>query len=180
MQSENLFASTYARTTSAADQIRDRKKLEETHLSTSNINEEGILPLNPPKPPPTSSGLMPTTQTDGPQPHVKHIPGYTGFVPGVGAENMYGKTYGHASHMAIAGDHKRFQVPPLYLFPPWTPPFLPPPSLYYAPPVPPERARGTRESTQRLVARRVARLCARRERRRHAAGVARLPAPFFS
>jgi len=109
VQSENLFASTYARTTSAADQIRDRKKLEETHLSTSNINEEGILPLNPPKPPPTSSGLMPTTQTDGPQPHVKHIPGYTGFVPGVGAENMYGKTYGHASHMAIAGDHKRFQ-----------------------------------------------------------------------
>ena len=31
------------------------------------------------------------------------------FVPGVQAENMYGKTYGHASHMAIAGDHQRFQ-----------------------------------------------------------------------
>jgi hypothetical protein len=37
------------------------------------------------------------------------IPGYSGFVPGVQAENMYGKTYGHSSHMAIAGDHKRFQ-----------------------------------------------------------------------
>jgi len=52
---------------------------------------------------------MPTTQTDGPMPHAKHIPGYTGFVPGVQAENMYGKTYGHSSHMAMAGDHMRFQ-----------------------------------------------------------------------
>lgn len=25
------------------------------------------------------------------------------------AENIFGKTYGHASHMAIAGDHMRFQ-----------------------------------------------------------------------
>jgi hypothetical protein len=52
---------------------------------------------------------MPTTATDGPNPHAKHVPGYTGFVPGVQAENLYGKTYGHASCMALAGDHTRFQ-----------------------------------------------------------------------
>ena len=109
VQSENLFASTYARTTSAADQIRDRKKPSETYLDTANISAEGVLPLNPPAPPLVRSGEMESTQTDGPQPHTKHIPGYTGFVPGVQAENMYGKTYGHASHMAMAGDHKRFQ-----------------------------------------------------------------------
>ena len=45
----------------------------------------------------------------GPQPHVKHVPGYTGFVPGIQAENIYKKTYGHASHIAISGEHKRFQ-----------------------------------------------------------------------
>ena len=109
VQSENLFASTYARTTSAADQIRDRKKPSETYLDTANISADGVLPLNPPAPPLVRSGEMESTQTDGPQPHTKHIPGYTGFVPGVQAENMYGKTYGHASHMAMAGDHKRFQ-----------------------------------------------------------------------
>lgn len=96
-------------TTSAADQIRDRKKYDETYLKAENINEQGILPLAADKPEPTRSGEMPTTETDGPQPFTKHLPGYTGFVPGVQAESMYGKTYGHASHMAIAGDHTRFQ-----------------------------------------------------------------------
>lgn len=109
VQSENLFAQTYARTTAAADNIRDRKDDKWTHLKTENVNDEGILTLNPYADPPLRSGEMPTTATDGPQPHVKHVPGYTGFVPGVQAENLYGKTYGHASHMAIAGDHQRFQ-----------------------------------------------------------------------
>jgi len=109
VQAENLFASTYARTTAAADHIRDRKDEKWTHLKTENVNEDGILTLEPHKDPPLRSGEMPTTATDGPQPHAKHIPGYTGFVPGVQAENMYGKTYGHASHMAISGDHMRFQ-----------------------------------------------------------------------
>jgi hypothetical protein len=109
VQAENLFASTYARTTSSADQIRDRKKESETYLKTENIGADGILSLNPPKPRSKRSGEMATTQMDGPMLHAKHIPGYTGFVPGVQAENMYGKTYGHSSHMAIAGDHKRFQ-----------------------------------------------------------------------
>ena len=109
VQSENLFASTYARTTAAADTIRDRKKDSEIHLKMENIDERGVLPLTPAKPPPPTSGDMPTTKTDGPQPHEKHVPGYTGFVPGLKAESMYGKTFGHASHMAIQGDHKRFQ-----------------------------------------------------------------------
>jgi len=109
VQAENLFASTYARTTSAADNIRDRKKENETYLKVENLSAEGILPLNPPQPAPKRSGEMDTTLTDGPQPHAKHIPGYTGFVPGVQAENMYGKTYGHSSHMAMSGDHLRFQ-----------------------------------------------------------------------
>jgi len=109
VQSENLFASTYARTTASADTIRDRKKENETYLKTYHISDEGILPLNPPKPPTSKSSEMPTTQTDGPQPHYKHIPGYTGFVPGVQSENLYAHTYGHSSFMAMAGDHTRFQ-----------------------------------------------------------------------
>jgi len=110
VQSENLFASTYARTTAAADQIRDRKKEDETYLKTENIRPDtGILPLNKPAPEPIRSGEMETTATDGPQPHAKHLPGYTGFIPGVQSESVYGKTYGHASHMAIGGDVERFQ-----------------------------------------------------------------------
>jgi len=109
VNSENLFASTYARTTAAADQIRDRKKDSETYLKVSNVGSDGILPLNPPKDKALTSGDMATTATDGPNPHAKHVPGYTGFVPGVQAENLYGKTYGHSSCMALAGDHTRFQ-----------------------------------------------------------------------
>lgn len=109
VQSENLFAGTYARTTAEADTIRDRKKEEEVHLSMANIGPDGILPLDPPKPPPLRSGEMLTTVVDGPQPHQKHIPGYTGFVSGVEAEGVFGRTYGHASHIAMSGEHKRFQ-----------------------------------------------------------------------
>ena len=107
--SENIFSETYARTTAAADKVRDRKKYDETFLSTDNIDGAGILPLKQARPPPPTSGDMDTTKTDGPQPHVKHVPGYTGFVPGVQAETMYGYTYGHATNIAIQGDHERFQ-----------------------------------------------------------------------
>jgi hypothetical protein len=48
--SENLFASTYARTTAAADQIRDRKKDSETYLKVEHVDPaRGVVPLNPPK-----------------------------------------------------------------------------------------------------------------------------------
>jgi len=109
VQSENLFAGTYAKTTSEADEIRDRKKPDETYLKTDHINRDGILPLKAEAPPRLRTSEMPTTATDGPGVHAKHVPGYTGFVPGVQAENIFGKTYGHSSHMAIAGDHTRFQ-----------------------------------------------------------------------
>ena len=108
VDSENIFASTYARTTAAADKMRDRKKESETHLHVDAINEKGILPLNPETPLRPTSSDMPTTATDGPQPHTKHVPGYTGFVPGVQSESLYGKTYGHASHIAMSGCHDRF------------------------------------------------------------------------
>jgi len=109
VQSENLYAATFARTTSEADTIRDRKKEEEVHLSMEGVGPDGIIPLDPPKPPPLRSAEMPTTAVDGPTPHPKHIPGYTGFVPGVEAESIFGHTYGHASHIAMSGEHKRFQ-----------------------------------------------------------------------
>ena len=109
VQAENLFAQTYARTTASANGIRDRKDESFVNLKTSGIGEDGVLPLEPPKPPAMRSGEMLTTQVDGPNTFVKHIPGYTGFVPGVSSESMYGNTYGHASMMSIAGDHKRFQ-----------------------------------------------------------------------
>ena len=83
VQAENLFAGTYARTTSEADQIRDRKKPDETYLKVENVNETGILPLTATPPPRLRTSEMPTTATDGPAPHSKHVPGYTGFVPGV-------------------------------------------------------------------------------------------------
>jgi len=109
VQAENLFAGTYAKTTSEADRIRDRKKDDETFLSVDHINKSGILPLKAEEPPRLRTSEMPTTRTDGPSIHEKHLPGYTGFVPGVQAENIYGLTYGHSSHVAIAGDHARFQ-----------------------------------------------------------------------
>lgn len=109
VQSENLFAGTYADITSKADQMRDRKMQSQVHLSVGNANRDGVIPLDPPQPPLKRTQEIPTTQIDGPQPHVKHIPGYTGFVPGIQAENIYKKTYGHASHIAISGEHKRFQ-----------------------------------------------------------------------
>jgi hypothetical protein len=34
----------------------------------------------------------------------QHIPGYTGFVPKVIAENVYGKTYGKSTAKAIQGN----------------------------------------------------------------------------
>merc|ERR1719440_2490293 len=47
VQSENLFASTYARTTASANHIRDRKKENETYLKVDHTQQDGILPLNP-------------------------------------------------------------------------------------------------------------------------------------
>jgi len=49
-----------------------------------------------------------TTYSEQPH-HLKHVPGYTGFVPGVEAENIYARTYGHATNTAIGGDHARYQ-----------------------------------------------------------------------
>ena len=68
--------------------IRDRKKEEEVHLKRSSINEEGVLPLTPAAPPRLRTAEMPTTAVDGPPPYPKHVPGYTGFVAGVQAENI--------------------------------------------------------------------------------------------
>merc|ERR1712087_142684 len=109
IQSENLYAGTYARITSEADQIRDRKVEGEVHLDLDNVDERGVLPLKPVQMPRLRTGEMSTTAVDGPSPHSKHVPGYTGFVPGVHAENIYARTYGHATNIAIAGDHTRFQ-----------------------------------------------------------------------
>jgi hypothetical protein len=108
VSSEGVFAQTYARTTAAADKIRDRKKYDETFLKTDNIDSSGVLPLKAYAEPKPTANDMPTTATDGPQGHHKHIPGYTGFVPGIQSECLYGHTFGHASNMAIAGDHERF------------------------------------------------------------------------
>lgn len=40
--------------------------------------QDGILPLNPDAPPRLRTAEMPTTATDGPSQHAKHVPGYTG------------------------------------------------------------------------------------------------------
>jgi len=109
VMSENLYAGTYATITSAADEIRDRKVESAVHLDPTNVNEEGVLPLTPAMPPKLTTGDMTTTAVDGPNLHAKHVPGYTGFVPGVQAENIYKRTYGHATNIAIGGDHTRFQ-----------------------------------------------------------------------
>jgi len=110
IQAENLFSGTYAKISSRADEIRDRKKPDsETFLKVEHINADGVLPLKPDAPRRLRTAEMPTTATDGPSEHAKHLPGYTGFVPGVQAENIYGKTYGHASHIAISGKHARYQ-----------------------------------------------------------------------
>jgi hypothetical protein len=108
VQSENLFAGTYARITSKADGIRDRKTgavLLDPNLRTAS----GVVPLNPNEVTRPRTSEMLTTAVDGPSAHAKHLPGYTGFVPGVQSENVYGRTYGHATHVAISGEHSRFQ-----------------------------------------------------------------------
>ena len=60
----------HARTTAAADKIRDRKKDSETHRRGEH-QRQGHLPPTSPSPPMTS-GDMPTS-TDGPCPFTKHI-----------------------------------------------------------------------------------------------------------
>ena len=36
------------------------------------------------------------------------MPGYTGFVPGVEAESVFGHTYGHASHIAMSAGRNQY------------------------------------------------------------------------
>ena len=108
VQSENLFAGTYAAITAKADDVRDRKT-GTAHLDPQRRNAKGVVPLHPESAPRPRTAEMPTTKVDGPAPHTKHLPGYTGFVPGMQAETIFGRTYGHATHVAMAGDHNRFQ-----------------------------------------------------------------------
>ena len=80
------------------------------HLKTENATgPRDVLPLHPAEPPRMTTAELTTTKIDGPAPHAKHVPGYTGFVPEVHSENVYAKTYGHATNIAISGEHKRFQ-----------------------------------------------------------------------
>ena len=37
----------------------------------------------------------------------QHIPGYSGFMPGIQAENLYGKSFANTSANAIHGDHEK-------------------------------------------------------------------------
>jgi len=111
VQAEGLFGQTYARVSAAADQYRERQDSGEIKLKLEHMGEDGIIPLNgPPQPRPLTSAEMDTTKVDlrGGPPFAKHVPGYTGHVPGMMAESVYGKTYGHASHMVMNGDVKRF------------------------------------------------------------------------
>lgn len=112
VQSEGVFGATFARVSSTADKMRDRTDPGEVKLKLENIGPDGVLPLNgPPGPRPLTSSEMETTKVDlrGGQPYSKQIPGYTGYVPGTQAESVFGKTFGHASHMTMNGDVKRFQ-----------------------------------------------------------------------
>jgi len=110
VQSENLYAGTYASITAGADTIRDPKVDDEANLRVENIaGASGVLPLHAAEPPRLRTAELNSTAVDGPAPLAKHLPGYTGFVPGVQSENIYSKTYGHATNIAISGQHKRFQ-----------------------------------------------------------------------
>lgn len=43
----------------------------------------------------------------------QHVPGYTGHIPGIVAENLFSKSYGKTSTKALKGTHvKGADVPP--------------------------------------------------------------------
>eukprot|EP00962_Isochrysis_galbana_P010237 scaffold2830_cov123-Isochrysis_galbana.AAC.13 len=95
VQAESIFGQTYARVSAAADQYRERFDVGEIKLKLSNMDDNGVLPLNgPAQPRPLTSSEMDTTKVDlrGGQPFAKHVPGYMGHVPGMLAESVYGKT----------------------------------------------------------------------------------------
>lgn len=102
----------YARSTHTAFKLREEAESRPTtsRVTTEHIDPtDGVIPFRPR----TSmsmrhSQFKTTARPDKPPKIAKHVPGYTGFIPGVVSESMYGKTFPQQSISAIEGDKARF------------------------------------------------------------------------
>lgn len=85
------------------------------HMSADDLDPaEGVIPFKPRAALPLRhSQFKSTARPDKPGRISKHVPGYTGFIPGVVSESMYGQTFPQQSIAALQGDKARFQFGPL-------------------------------------------------------------------
>jgi len=111
--SDSIFGQTYAQSTHTAHVLRDQalSRPSTAQLSANLIDEaSGVIPYKPRTELPLRHSQFETTaRPDLPTRISKHVPGYTGFIPGVISESMYGQTFPQQSITAIEGDKSRFQ-----------------------------------------------------------------------
>jgi len=109
---ESIFGQTYAQASHMAQVRRAEAEARPTtrHVSLDDVDpKDGVLPFQPRGDKDKRHSEFKTTARPDKDVRIhKHIPGYTGFIPGVLAESMYGKTFSQQSITAIEGDKKRF------------------------------------------------------------------------
>jgi hypothetical protein len=110
--SDSIFGETYAKATHTAHVLREQagSRPSSNHVSIASIDpDDGVIPYRPRTGLPRRHSEFKTTARPDKQTAIsKHVPGYTGFIPGVISESMYGKTFPQQSITAIEGDKRRF------------------------------------------------------------------------
>jgi len=110
--SESVFGQTYAQASHTAHRMREEaaSRPSTSHLSTASIDPvDGVIPYAARSGLPKRHSEFRTTARPDKDTRIhKHVPGYTGFIPGVISESMYGKTFSQQSISAIEGDKERF------------------------------------------------------------------------
>jgi hypothetical protein len=113
----SLYGQTYASTSHAAlVQLEEAaSRPMSASVSVASIDpSDGVIPFQPRSQlPKRHSEFATTARPDHPPAITKHVPGYTGFIPGVVSESTYGKTFAQQSITVLEGDHPRFQHKPL-------------------------------------------------------------------
>ncbi|KAG8468255.1 hypothetical protein KFE25_013338 [Diacronema lutheri] len=114
---DSIYGKTYAQATHTAHALREEAESRPStaHMSAAEADPtDGVIPYR------ARDGLKlrhsdfgTTARPDKPARISKHLPGYTGFIPGVISESMYGTTFPQQSIAAIEGDKERFHYKPL-------------------------------------------------------------------
>lgn len=110
----SLYGQTYASTSHVALVQREEaaaKRPMSASMSVASIDPtDGVIPFQPRgQLPKRHSEFATTARPDHPPAITKHVPGYTGFIPGVVSESTYGKTFAQQSITVLEGDTLRFQ-----------------------------------------------------------------------